>query len=272
MTDQPNDPVGNAIVTQSNTTMVVRAELKKRQPLLQAMLPKHINVGQLRVAVETEMARTPRLSECVPLSIVGCAFEAAHYGLIPCSFRNIASLVPFRRGDVTECKLIVGYQGFRDMAYRHPKVLAFDVPRFAYPEDDFYREYGTNAHIRHVPANEDSEQDWTYVYVCVELREARPVFACWSREQCEKLRAGILQRTHKTLQHDVPWVTSFDQMSAKTVTKRVCNVLPASTEMVLAVTRGDRDDAGKWEPFDPTTMAPPQENGNGNGASRDQVL
>ena len=148
--------VGAAISSSpEQKTMVELINASTRE--LAKALPKHLSPERLARIATTCIRQNPKLAQCTPASFMGSLFVCAQMGLEPVA--GLAHLVPFSNSKningqwvkVLECQLIIGYKGIAELFYRHEKSGLIDWG-VVHEKDEITFEYGTNANLKHKPA------------------------------------------------------------------------------------------------------------------------
>jgi len=215
--------------------------LKAMAPAIATALPKHVNPDRMGRIALTALRSNPKLQRCEPASFLGCIIQAAQLGLEVNTPLGQAYLIPFedRKRGITVCQLIVGYQGFMDLARRSDmirSIYAFPV----YEGDEFSYEYGLEPTIKHVPKLDDHDpKKLTHVYAVVKLKSGDPIFTVLSRADVERYRA------RSRASDSGPWVTDYEAMSLKTAVRRVFRWCPKSAEMGTAAAVDEAVETGR---------------------------
>lgn len=211
---------------------VIQGDGFKKQMAL--ALPKHVTPDRmLRVAV-TAMNKTPDLYDCDQTSVMACLMDCSALGLEP-DGRN-AYLIPFndkRRGKI--CQLIVGYQGFIDLGYRHPLVRGIRA-KAVYEKDHFVYDEGLNPRLEHTPYDgSDDPGLLKYAYAICNIGDAGNTFVVLNRRQI--LKAKSYSRGADS-QYS-PWKTNEEAMWIKTAVRALAKFMPRSTELSQALSVDD---------------------------------
>jgi len=183
------------------------------------------------------MSGMPKLAQCSASSFAGCILACAQLGLEPNTPMGMAYLIPrmmtvkdadgkFRK-EMT-CTLIIGYQGFLDIARRSGQVRG--IYAYTVHEGDKFRvTLGLSPNIEHEPIAEDRRAStYTHVYCVAKLKDADPIFVVLQRAEVDarKDRSGA--------KDDGPWVTDQLAMVRKTSVRALWAWLPKSVEMQRA--------------------------------------
>ena len=210
----------------------VRALLERSKDQIKMALPRHMNADRMARIAMTAVQKTPKLLECRPVSLVGAIIQCAQLGLEPNDGTGRAWLIPYG----TEVQFIPGYRGLVDLTRRSGEIKRFDA-RAVYSNDTFSFQFGLNPDLTHIPAAKD-RGELTHVYAVAEFKDGGTQFDVMTREDVEKVRSR--SKSGKS----GPWVTDYEEMAKKTVTRRICKMLPVSPETQIAVTLDERADRG----------------------------
>jgi recombination protein RecT len=206
-------------------------------------LPAFMNPQRFLRAAFTEFSKTPDLYKCTTRSLLGALIQCAQLGLEPGVLGQIY-LVPFknRRRGTVEVTVIPGYRGLLALARRSGDISTIHA-RPVYAGDAFTYSYGLDPKLVHEPSEEPLrsfvEKDGkrvevlralTHVYAACRLRDGGVQFEVMTRADVEAHRDRYAHVTAESA-----WATNFDEMALKTVLRRLCRLLPASTELQRAV-------------------------------------
>jgi len=222
--------MGTAI-TKQQQFQTLRGLLEKSKSQMEMALPRHVSPDRMLRVVLTTIQRTPKLLECSPKSVIGAVMEAAQLGLMPDGILGHAYLVPFKG----VCQLIPGYKGLIDLARRSGHVESLQA-RCVFNGDEFEFAYGLKPHLTHKPCDDPGEL--THVYAIAVLTGGEISFEVMTRAAVDKIR----KRSKASTQG--PWVTDYDEMARKTVTRKLVKYLPLSVEINQAVALDERAEVG----------------------------
>ena len=212
----------------------VRDLVEQMGPAFQRGLPKHIrgNVDRyMRVALTT-LKENDKLMQCSQPSLLASMMNAAQLGLDPGGIMGHAYLIPYGR----ECKLIVGYKGLVELAYRSGKVRTIEA-RVVSSKDIFGLELGTQPHIKHIPTLTDSGE-FSGVYAVAHMKDGGVHFEHMTKKQVDAIK------NRSRAKNDGPWKTDYEEMAKKTVVRRLVKLLPLSVEVSKAVVLDEQAEAG----------------------------
>lgn len=221
--------------------------LESLRPAIEQALPKHISPDRIARIALTALRTTKGLADCTPHSFLASIMQASQLGLEVNSPLGQAYLIPFRdnRSNTTICTLIIGYQGYMDLARRSGLVSAI----YAYPVFDgdvFAFEYGLNPKLEHKPTRKT--QKLTDVYAVARLKDGEPIFTVLGLDDVEYYR-----RRSKAA-NSGPWVTDYNAMALKTAIRRLYTWLPKSAEQARAQVldeAAERDERPQLNAFAP---------------------
>lgn len=192
-------------------------------------LPRHLTPDRvLRIAL-TAANKTPKLFECDPNTILASVMDCSQLGLEPDGRK--AHLIPFndsKKGMI--CQLIIGYQGYIDLAYRHPLVRGIRA-KAVFEKDHFIYDEGLHPRLEHTPSAEDDPGPLVYAYAICDIGENGHTFVVLSRR--EVMKAKKSSRGSDSVYS--PWRTHEAEMWVKTAIRRLAKFMPSSTELTEAL-------------------------------------
>jgi len=116
-----------------------------------SVLPKHLTPERIMRIALTAINKVPKLRECTQASILNCVVEASQLGLEVGGPLDHAHLIPFKlKNSGMVCQLLIGYQGYIELAYRSPRVSHISAHP-VHAGDKFVYQYGTQPTISHAP-------------------------------------------------------------------------------------------------------------------------
>lgn len=220
------------IVSYNQKLENVRQWLEKSKVQIGRALPEHITKPErMARVVFTAIMRTPRLADCTIPSLIGAVIQSAQLGLLPDGVLGHAFLIPYKNNkkNCHEVQFQIGYKGLIELARRSGQ-LSTIYARVVCEKDKFAYSYGLDEKCQHEPFGGGDRGALTYVYGVAKLRDGGVQFEVMSRDDIDKVR-----KRSRTA-NDGPWVTDYEAMAQKTVLKRICKLLPSSTEKELATT------------------------------------
>ncbi|MFG2076923.1 recombinase RecT [Nonomuraea maritima] len=219
----------------------------------EAALPKGVTVAQLKQDALNSLRATPALATCYAPSVLGGLMTCAQLGLRPgVAGLGHAWLLPMKnwREKRTDATLIVGYRGYADLAYRHPRVVAVQS-NIVRQGDVFEMDLGADLLTHKMPplgtprgpaigfyamasiqGPHGTQRILTEPMSLAEMQAHRDKFAM------AKNKDGIVG----------PWRDHFDEMGRKTMIRaRLVKSIPTALEMAVALSV----DEGVRTDFDP---------------------
>lgn len=255
--------------------------------VINRIMPKYLNAERM-IQLAISYSRKPELRDCTPASFVGVFMAAAQLGL-ELDVRGEAYAVPFWNKKCNpprkEAQFIPGYKGLIKLATNSGKVrnvYAHEVRQ----GDEFDYGYGLEPYLIHKPGAKRG--DVTHVYAVGAFTNGGHHFEVMSIEEVYALRDKFSKAAKSG-----PWVDNPREMCLKTVCRRLCKFLPASTDLARAVALDEANEAqipqdlglnvlgmdGNTIDADYTAESPDQDaedmeavkanirNGNGNGSA-----
>jgi recombination protein RecT len=216
-------------------------DMAKQQ--LQIVAAQHMKPERMMRLMANAIRTTPKLGQCEPLTLLGSMMTCASLGLEPNTVLGHAYLIPFenRKKGVTEVQLVLGYTGMVDLARRSGHVVNIHAD-VVYEADDFSFEYGSNQHLKHIPAGERSKPIYAYCHAKLTDGEAFIVLP-----YAEVLKVRDSSQGYKTAKKygktDTPWIAHEHQMARKTAVRALFNELPISVEKVTEALEVDGSQA-----------------------------
>ena len=211
---------------------------------LEKMLPRTMDKGTAMSMVNNTIQlirKTPRLAMCGN-TLMGGVLSAAQLGLqLGVDALGEAYLLPFKKSkridgkwvDTWEAQLIIGYKGFRKLAWQSGTIK--EISReIVYENDDFRVQYGTQRGLWHIPADGDRGPVKGY-YATVVMANGGVMFTYMTLAEVEKHRDAYAMARKKDYQTKVetivgPWKDNFNEMALKTVLLKTLRDCPLSIE------------------------------------------
>lgn len=206
----------------------VSSLLERLKPQMKMALPAHMTADRMVRIALTELRKSPKLSECEPMSFVASVMLCAQLGL-EVGVLGQAFLVPFRNNKTgtTDCQFILGYKGMIDLARRSGEIISI-AAHCVYSNDAFTYSYGLNESLEHKPTTNE-RGTFVAVYAVAKLKGGGHQF-----EVMSKIDVNFIRSKSKSSSSG-PWVTDYDEMARKTAIRKLFKYLPASVEMQQAV-------------------------------------
>ncbi|WP_373202638.1 recombination protein RecT [Mycobacterium marinum] len=217
----------------------LRAKIQQMERHFQRAMPQGFEAVQLVRDVFTCLRTTPKLAECETDSVLGSVMTCAQLGLRPgVGVLGQAYLVPFwdSRAGCRKAQLIIGYQGYVELAYRTDKIASLHA-RTVYTNDYIEIEYGAHEdRFVHRPYLDGPRGEYRLFYAV-----GRTTNGGYSMTDPMTLADMETHRdryaTARNRQHEVvgPWVDQFEGMAHKTTIRQLMKLLPKSTEIQRAM-------------------------------------
>ena len=202
------------------------------------VLPKGYTPDAYLRTVYTLHLRNPRLFETTLESRRLGIMQAAELGL-PLD-GTMATLSPYKK----QAQLIVMFQGYVQLFYRHPRVAGVQRPVLVYEGDEYEYQEGLKPVIRHVQKPRTTTpkiEELVAAYASVQIKGgARPFVWMWRdeldrrRDMSPAYKAGI-----------GPWIEWPEAMYRKTPMRELAKYVPKSSELILVGTYDEPDP--EWE-------------------------
>lgn len=231
-----------AAATKKPGTILDIVRGKAFQAQMAMALPKSMTAERLTRIVMTECRKTPALLNCAPESFYGAVLQCAQLGLEPGGALGHCYLLPFGNGKAKDgrpnAQLIIGYRGMIDLARRSGQISSINA-YVVHEADEFSYELGLHPDIKHKPSASADRGPVTFVYAVAVLKGGGVQFEVMSRAEIEAVRK------QSKAADSGPWVTHWEEMSKKTVIRRLFKYLPVSIEAVRAVEVDEKTDRGE---------------------------
>jgi recombination protein RecT len=222
------------------------ANIEKRQKSIAEFLTNPVRQKQLEMALPkvgitkermlrlmfSSLVKTPKLMQCTPDSLYNSMIQVASLGLEPNTALGHAYLIPFG----SSVQLIIGYKGYLTLARRSGELSSISS-HVVREGDDFEFEYGTDEHLKHKPAR-DNTSAIIYAYCVAKFKNGSSTFEVMTKADVDAIRARSKSA------HNGPWVTDYEQMARKTVVRRLMNYLPLSIEIARAAAMDGQNEVG----------------------------
>lgn len=203
-------------------------------PEFQKAMPQGAEAAQLVRDAITCVRLTPKLAECDSQSVLGALMTTAQLGL-HVGVLGQAWPVPFwdRNAGRMKAQLIIGYQGYQELAHRSGKVASF-IPRTVYENDEFDIDYGINGTLVHKPARKGPRGAAIGYHSIGRYTNGGYDFFYMSREEMEEWRDKFATTRRRDGTIFGPWVDHFDSMANKTTQRILSKSIPKSRELAIA--------------------------------------
>ena len=204
--------------------------IKKMMPEIKKALPATITPERFTRIVLSAISTTPQLANCTPKSLLGAMMTAAQLGMEVNTPLGQCYLIPYKNHGVDEVQFQLGYKGLIDLAYRSGEVQSIQA-QTVNENDEFEYSYGLEPTLKHKPSMTDRGAPIAY-YAIFKTKTGGFGFEVMSLNDVVAHRDRFSKAFTKGFS---PWSTNFDEMSKKTVLKRVLKYAPMSTDMMRAV-------------------------------------
>lgn len=178
-------------------------------------LPKHMTPERFTRIALTAISRTPKLQDCTQTSLFKCLLDLSAAGLEPDGRR--AYLIPYG----SECTLILSYMGMIELVRRSGDVVSIRS-ELVCENDEFSWE---NGKVTHKVEWRKPRGEIQAVYAEAVLRSGETQTATMTKDEVDAIR----KRSRSG--NSGPWVTDYGEMAKKTTLRRLCKLLPLSSEV-----------------------------------------
>ena len=203
---------------------------------VKSVLPKHLTPEKVLRVAYIAIEQSPKLAQCSQASLINAVLESSILGLEISTPLGHAHLVPYGK----KAQLIIGYNGFMELAFRSGKISKFTV-QAVYAKDTFAYRYGTNAFIEHVPSDDEIVGDLKYAYAITQFKDGSYEFEVVNKRTAMAAKARSAAKNKK----DSPWNTTDEyQMWCKTAVRKLAKRLPMSPEIQRAAFIDEYAEAG----------------------------
>jgi recombination protein RecT len=221
----------NQIVPFKDKVSSVAKFLNSNKKQLAAALPKHMTVDRMLGVALRSIQKTPKLVECNQQSLLNAVMQSAQLGLECDGVLGQAYLVPFG-SDVT---LIPGYKGLLKLARNSGEISTIQAHE-VHEKDDYSFAFGLNPKLEHMPTPDENPGSVIAFYAVAHLKDGSNQFDwMWLREVLKIRDDSKGYQAAKKYGKSSTWDTYFEEMGKKTVLRRLCKMLPASTDLAQAV-------------------------------------
>lgn len=225
-------------------------------------MPRGAEATQLVRDALTCLRTTPKLMECEPQSVLGALMTCAQLGLRP-SVPGLGHAWPLpfwdsrykwlddkgrERTGGQRAQLIIGYQGFRELAQRSGQIATV-IGRVVYENDLFEIDYGLADNLVHRPRLDGSRGAAVGYYAIVKYTAGGYAFWHMSKSEVEEhrdkyamARKPIYVDGKKTGETEIvgPWRDNFDEMAVKGLALDTPIPTPTGWTTMERLGRGDQ--------------------------------
>lgn len=237
---------------------------------LKAVGQRYLTPDRMTQLVINACDRTPKLLQCTPRSVLGAVMLSQAFQLEPNTPQQLAFLIPYNRNikvggqwqTITECQFQIGARGFRLLAHRSGRFSRI-VARTVRKGDLFEYMEGSDTFLKYQMALEKPRGDVIAAFSYAVWKEGGEEALVLPLSEIEKIRSK--SETYRALTTNLlaatsdkekakaqkafdeqPWVMWFDDMCAKSATKKHAKEWPidANDPVQTAATVDDAADAG----------------------------
>jgi recombination protein RecT len=210
------------------TALMAQLEGKHVLEFIKKVAPELDAHGVVNVAF-AHVRSTPALADCSMSSIVNAVCEAAKLGLTVDGLLGHAYMVPFKERGNPIAKMMIGYRGYEQLAYRSGMVERFHADTVCV-EDAFEYWEAVQPHFRHErPRLADDRGEVIGAYATAHIRDGRfPLIAVMAlseiharREHSSGWRAFKAKKIKST-----PWDSHFEAMARKCPIRELAKRIP----------------------------------------------
>lgn len=220
------------MTTRKDKAATILDLFKTRTQAMSSILPKHLKPERLMNVAMFNIARTPKLLECTPESLLASLMRCSEYGLEPGPQGHIW-LIPRwnNKSGKNECQAQIGKWGLQELAWRSGELEAPPRTSSVYSNDIFKETRGLEQNLIHEPCDLSQERgDFIGAYAVAQIKGAsEKTFLFMSKADIDKRRAA------SQTGNSGPWVDWYAEMAEGTVLKALCKRLPMSSEKSLAL-------------------------------------
>ena len=197
---------------------------------LSEVLPNNLDSQRFARIAMSSLRKNPKLLQCNPSSFLSALLQAATVGLEPDTALGHAYLIPYGK----EATLVVGYQGYIDLAYRSGVVTSIHA-NVVRDGEYFDWSEGSNPHINHKPSVEPSAyrqgnalylsaSQVTHAYAVAQLLGGGHIQVVMMRAELDAIKS------RSRASHEGPWVTDPIAMFKKTAIRQLRKFIPMSPQ------------------------------------------
>lgn len=223
---------------QDRALAIVESSLAEYRPEFERLLAGTVD-PEVFMSVATEAFRSNekllKIALTAPDSLMKALHDAAALKLVPNGVLGSAYIVPRWNSKTRrdEAYFQAGYRGLVDLIIRSGKVSHVES-RVVYEQDDFELVYGTSPNLKHVPFVDGNRGKVRGAYAVGFMLDGSTVVEFMTAAQIDAIRK------RSPAKDSGPWVTDYEEMSRKTVVRRLAKSLPMSVEVQRAIELDDR--------------------------------
>lgn len=235
---------GTEVDTRREGPATLGQHIKAMEREFAAAMPQGTEAAQLVRDALTALRTQPKLAEADRLSVLGSLMTCAQLGLRP----NVAGLghawvLPFwdrnyspdgQRKGGCRAQLIIGYQGYRELAMRSGMVSDL-IGRVVHEHDRYEVAFGLDEKLVHEPYLDGPRGAARHYYAIARYQGGGHSFFCLSRWEAEEHRDRHAMAKAKDGRILGPWRDHFDAMALKTAFLKLAKWMPKSAAMAAAI-------------------------------------
>lgn len=218
--------------------------IKEMKGGLAGVLPAGLSIDRMVHLAQLAGWRNPDLYTCTKKSVALGIITAIQLGLEPDGASGQAYLIPFNEKTGRNAKLVIGYKGLMEIAYRSGLVESIDA-HVVYECDEFDYQYGTNEFIKFKPDLKardslDGPGEMVCVFASAFLKSGITKFVILNNRDLLAAKGHSASSSGKSS----PWNTHFEEMAKKTAIRKLCKYLPVGIDMAKAVAVDEANEYG----------------------------
>lgn len=249
-----NQPQNAGLARRNEMMQGLAALIERKKGTFASVGGKYFDPDRLVKLAQGALARTPKLAECTPASVLVALMRCAELGLEPDAAlpQKRMWLIPRKNkkmGGAMECTFLLDYRAQINKS-RESGLVKSIIAECVYERDEF--------HV-HYDAEGSSITKFTFKPKIFEERGKLLGYFAAARIEGGEIQfyGSSVQKMQKFVadrqlaQYGGPWTTDFDQQALKTCLRRLFNLLPAgeSEQARLLQARmqeeAEREEAGK---------------------------
>ena len=217
-------------ITNNGEKKTMQTYIKSMEGEIKKALPSVITPERFTRMVLSAISTNPQLGSCTPQSFLGAMMSAAQLGLEPNTPLGQAYILPYKNKGTLEAQFQLGYKGLIDLAYRSGEVELVQA-HIVYENDTFECEFGLDAKLKHVPAEND-RGNAVKVYAMFKTKSGGYGYDVMSMDDVREHAKKYSKSFGSSFS---PWATNFEEMAKKTVLKRCLKYAPLKSDFVKGV-------------------------------------
>ena len=227
---------------QKNTAIAVQKMLVKNQDIILRSMPQGFNFDRMCRAIIFSINSNYELAKCSPISIFTSTIRGFLMGLEPNGPLGEGYLVPFwnTKKYCHESQFIPGYRGLQNLARRSGEMTEC-YAKVVKENDIFEVEEGTERKIIHKPNYMKDRGKLVCVYAVFKLKCGAVDFEVMSIDDIETIHG------RSKAGDSGPWVTDYEEMAKKTVTRRLLKRAPMSIDLGRVVDYDNKAAMGEFD-------------------------